>query len=961
LISDLRVADVDANEQGAGMLALTLQIPNGTGRLSVNLPSGGVPASRITQVPDANGHVVRLVLIGTLVELNTTLASGVRYEVPNGDFNRLNYAISSGTDGLVRLSATINDQGHSGGDPSDPSQPSPGLQAARTVTINISPTNDPPTVTMPPTQVVQEDTPVVFRGSTGNAIVVGDVDLQETAGALLKVTLLATNGTLTLGSTAGLTGLVGNGSSQIEFEANVATANTALSGLTFQPHLDFNELRGSAKVEVRVNDRGVTGGSPTVPDVVGNVSIQVTAVNDPPDIRFEGVSNPPEPIIIPNSVQNQTLNIRAIDVIDPDVTETVDGTLIVTLAVTNGRLDVLAGLPGGLVASQISGSGSDLVTLQATPDEINTTLTAVNGLRFTPDDGFSGDAVLSIAANDQGYTGTGDIGTDSMTVTITVSAVNTPPVANDDPFSTNKTAVLQVAGRGVLNNDQDIDSPDAPDYWGRIWVWDGANAPVNGVYNRVYNTVTARGIPVAVNSNGTFTYDPRSNPTLQTLRPGESATDTLTYQAIDGGGAVSNLATVTITVVGVNTPPIAVDDQYTTPDNARLDTAASLLPGVLTNDRDLENDSLQVVVSASDTVSNLGATITMTPSGHFVYDPRFAPTLAALRAGDPPLTDIFRYTVTDGSLTTQGTVTVTVTGANSPPIAVDDLFTTAENRVLDISARGVLVNDFDFDSQTITAISAQGVSQYGGTFRVFADGRLTYDPTNSLELRALNDGETQDDTFTYEITDEQGAQATGRVTVTVTGVSDPPYQNQVWNEDVNGDGFLSPIDALILINFINSQGAGTLPPGLSTPPFLDPSGDNATTPLDVIQVINALNAQASSGGEGEADGQSSAGSGQWAVGSGQWAADSGQDSLVTGHWTPAPGNWSEDSERSDELVEDAYRVGSAEPAVSDDDLDSVYGDLHPDLWDLEDALSDIAAELGDAAQRSAADRLFATL
>jgi hypothetical protein len=116
--------------------------------------------------------VVRLVLTGNLTELNTTLTAGVRYEVPDGNFNRLNYAIASATDGLVRLSVTINDQGHTGGDPANPAQPSPPLTGNATVTINVSPVNDPPTVAMPIAQIVAEDIALVFGAATSNAIVV---------------------------------------------------------------------------------------------------------------------------------------------------------------------------------------------------------------------------------------------------------------------------------------------------------------------------------------------------------------------------------------------------------------------------------------------------------------------------------------------------------------------------------------------------------------------------------------------------------------------------------------------------------------------------------------------------------------------------------------------------------------------------------------------------------------------
>jgi hypothetical protein len=67
---------------------------------------------------------------------------------------------------------------------------------------------------------------------------------------------------------------------------------------------------------------------------------------------------------------------------------------------------------------------------------------------------------------------------------------------------------------------------------------------------------------------------------------------------------------------------------------------------------------------------------------------------------------------------------------------------------------------------------------------------------------------------------------------------------------------VSPIDVLILINYINQAGF-TLPPAPIPPAkpqyYFDVDGDGAVTPKDVLMVINYLNLQASQqGGEGEA-------------------------------------------------------------------------------------------------------------
>ncbi|MCA9219447.1 MAG: Ig-like domain-containing protein, partial [Planctomycetales bacterium] len=70
------------------------------------------------------------------------------------------------------------------------------------------------------------------------------------------------------------------------------------------------------------------------------------------------------------------------------------------------------------------------------------------------------------------------------------------------------------------------------------------------------------------------------------------------------------------------------------------------------------------------------------------------------------------------------------------------------------------------------------------------------------------------------------------------------WQNTANRLDVNGDGLVSPIDALICINDLNLNQARTLPApdaANSPPPFLDVNGDGQSSPIDVLLVINALN------------------------------------------------------------------------------------------------------------------------
>jgi large repetitive protein len=79
--------------------------------------------------------------------------------------------------------------------------------------------------------------------------------------------------------------------------------------------------------------------------------------------------------------------------------------------------------------------------------------------------------------------------------------------------------------------------------------------------------------------------------------------------------------------------------------------------------------------------------------------------------------------------------------------------------------------------------------------------------------------------------------------------------------DVNNDGFVSPIDVLILVNSLNTGGSGLLAAGSSAGSgeggsgkyFLDVNQDNYLSPLDALMVINELNSRQNGGsGEGEA-------------------------------------------------------------------------------------------------------------
>ncbi len=68
------------------------------------------------------------------------------------------------------------------------------------------------------------------------------------------------------------------------------------------------------------------------------------------------------------------------------------------------------------------------------------------------------------------------------------------------------------------------------------------------------------------------------------------------------------------------------------------------------------------------------------------------------------------------------------------------------------------------------------------------------------------------------------------------------WQSPVEPLDVNGDGFVAPLDALLVINDLGVFPGGVLPGDRALqPPYVDTSGDGIVAPADALAVINHLN------------------------------------------------------------------------------------------------------------------------
>src|SRR5439155_109352 len=221
-----------------------------------------------------------------------------------------------------------------------------------------------------------------------------------------------------------------------------------------------------------------------------------------------------------------------------------------------------------------------------------------------------------------------------------------------------------------------------------------------------------------LNTNGSFSYVPAAN---------YNGADSFTYKANDGQ-ADSGIATVSITITGVNDAPVAVNDSYTTAEDTTLNVAA---PGVLINDSDVDGDTLDAVLVTQPTHGSL----TLNSNGSFSYSP------AANYNG----TDNFTYKANDGQADSGiATVSITIRGANDTPVAVNDSYTTSEETTLNVAAPGVLANDSDVDGDTLSAILVSQPTH--GTLTLNSNGSFSYSP-------AANYNGT--DNFTYKANDGQ--------------------------------------------------------------------------------------------------------------------------------------------------------------------------------------------------------------
>ncbi|WP_438817106.1 tandem-95 repeat protein, partial [Vibrio parahaemolyticus] len=359
----------------------------------------------------------------------------------------------------------------------------------------------------------------------------------------------------------------------------------------------------------------------------------------------------------------------------------------------------------------------------------NIQISIVNGVvTISPTADWNGSEALTFTATDPSGESV------SQTVNFTVAPV-ADIVADKATVVEDTPTIIKVLGNDTFEGDDQVVSLDTN------------NGPANGT--------------VSVNPDGSVTYTPNDN---------YHGADSFTYIVTSGG--VSESTTVNVDVTPVNDAPVAKDDIATTQE----DTAVTI--DVLPNDTDVDGDQLSIqsatVPEAQGKVEIVDGKLVFTPAENF--------------NGDAEIT----YTVTDGSLTDQATVKVTVNAVNDTPVVESNIAdqTLAE----DFTPYSIDLNTAfsDVDGELTFSISGNSNIQVA-----IVNGIATFTPTADW-----NGSET----LTFTATDPSGESISQTVNFTVAPVADiladkatvvedtPTIIKVLGNDTFEGDGKVVSLD-----------------------------------------------------------------------------------------------------------------------------------------------------------------------
>ncbi|MDY8149782.1 tandem-95 repeat protein [Vibrio sp. PBL-C16] len=553
------------------------------------------------------------------------------------------------------------------------------------------------------------------------------------------------------------------------------------------------------------------------------VNVDVTPVNDAPVAKDDAATTQEDTAVtidvLPNDtdIDGDTLSIQSASVPETQGTvEIVDGKLVftpaenfhgeaeITYTVTDGALTdqatanvtvnavndtpvVESSIADQTLAEDFTLYSIDLNTAFSDVDNVDSELTfsvsgnsniqvaIVNGIAtFTPTADWNGSEALTFTATDPSGESV------SQTVNFTVAPV-ADIVADNATVVEDTPTIIKVLGNDTFEGDDKVVSLDTN------------NGPANGT--------------VSVNPDGSVTYTPNDN---------YHGTDSFTYIVTSGG--VSESTTVNVDVTPVNDAPVANDDAATTQE----DTAVTI--DILPNDTDIDGDTLRIdsasVPSDQGTVEIVDGKLVFTPAENF--------------HGDAEIT----YTITDGSLTDQATVNVTVNAVNDTPVVESSI------------ADQTLAEDFTpYSINLNTAFSDVDNADGELTFSVSGNSNVNVSIENGIATISPTADWNGSEALTFTATDPSGESVSQTVNFMVAPVADiesdratvvedtPTIINVLGNDTFEGD------DKVVSLDSNNGPANGTV--------SVNPDGSVTYTPNDNFHGTDSFTYIVTSGGVSE--------------------------------------------------------------------------------------------------------------
>lgn len=492
--------------------------------------------------------------------------------------------------------------------------------AART-TVNINPVNDAPSVaTNTGTTVNEASTGTVLTTAMLNE---GDPD-DAGIGLTYTVTAVTTNGTLRLSGTA-----------------------LGLNDTFTQDDIDTNRVtydhNGSETTTDSFSFSLADGGENGAVPATGTFSLTITPANDPP--VFNGLDN--APTFIEGGVAVVLDNNATIADTDLDAANNYNGATLTLVRNGGGNAEDLFNGSGTLLPLVESGNlrvgittigtvttnsgGTLLLTFNsnATTGLVNTALQQLTYANNSDAPPPSVQINFTITDGNAGGQGSGGTLNDTGFITVSINAINNPPIAVPDSLVVNEgsSTTLNLAG-----NDLDLD--DGLDLTSITIV----SGPTNG-------TITS------INTNGAVDYTHDGSETL---------TDSFTYTIRDLAGAISNTVAVSLTVTPVNDAPIMTSNGGGPNANISVITSTTGVTDVEAIDVEGATPIYSIVGGADAALFRIDpATGVLT----FITAPDFR------TPGDAGGDNIYDVIVqaSDGTAVDTQAMAVTVTQANVPP------------------------------------------------------------------------------------------------------------------------------------------------------------------------------------------------------------------------------------------------------------------------------------------------------